>query len=154
MAPQAIFEPESEHFMDEFNIYKDDDNEENDNEEDEKSGFFKDINWNHNILELFEEIKEIKQDIWIQILTVYLDKNDNVSGIEFKITPEGIFYHEYIFVNFDEKGKITNDLKENIETYKEQDKEDDFYLDFKVVKKFYQTLVNLQNKQKIIIKQD
>ncbi|WP_281042199.1 hypothetical protein [Spiroplasma citri] len=148
MAPQAIFEPESEHFMDEFNIYKDDDNEENDNEEDEKSGFFKDINWNHNILELFEEIKKIKQDIWIQILTVYLDKNDNVSGIEFKITPEGSFYHDYIFVNFDEKGKITNDLKENIETYKEQDKEDDFYLDFKVVKKFYQTLMNLQNKQK------
>ncbi|WFG96044.1 hypothetical protein M1771_08025 [Spiroplasma citri] len=92
--------------------------------------------------------KKIKQDIWIQILTVYLDKNDNVSGIEFKITPVGSFYHDYIFVSFDEKGKITNDLKENIETYKEQDKEDDFYLDFKVVKNFYQTLMNLQNKQK------
>ncbi|WP_310612974.1 hypothetical protein [Spiroplasma citri] len=53
MAPQTIFEPESEHFMDEFNIYKDDDNEENDNEEDEKSGFFKDINWNHNHIRTF-----------------------------------------------------------------------------------------------------
>ncbi|APE75405.1 hypothetical protein [Spiroplasma citri] len=48
MAPQAIFEPESEHFMDEFNYTKDDDNE-----EDEKSGFFKDINWNHNHIRTF-----------------------------------------------------------------------------------------------------
>lgn len=134
----AFFEPESE----EFNIYRDKKGK------GKNSGFLNDINWKPQQLELFEELKKIKQNIWIQIYDVYLDKNDNVTGIGFRITPEGSFYHQYPSVHFDVQGNITDDLQEDLEFYKEEDKEDDPGC-LKLVKNFYKTLINLQNKQKL-----
>lgn len=82
MEAEVFFVPETE----EFNLYVD-------GKEIKNGSKFKKIKWKQNQLELFKRFKEIKQDIWIQIYDVYLDKLKNVIGIGFRITPEASFYH-------------------------------------------------------------
>lgn len=60
-------------------------------------------------MELFRRFKEIKQNIWIQIYNVYLDKLENVVEIGFRITPVASFYHEYPSIEFDENGLLVGD---------------------------------------------
>ncbi len=103
----AFFESE------EFNIYR------YQKRKGKNSGFLNDINWKPKQLKLFEELKKIKQNIWIKIYDVYLDKNDNATEIGFRISPEASFYHQYPSVDFDTQGNITDDLQEELEFYKE-----------------------------------
>ncbi|WP_342276346.1 hypothetical protein [Spiroplasma endosymbiont of Nebria brevicollis] len=103
MPAEIFFEPENE----EFNLYVAD-------KEIDSGGKFNQIKWKPNQIELFKRFKEIKQNIWIQIYDVYLDKLENVIGLGFRITPEASFYHEYPSIEFDENGSILGELKEEL----------------------------------------
>ena len=132
MAPEVWFEPEKE----EFNLYIE-------NKEVKNGGKFKKIKWKQNQLELFKRFKEIKQDIWIQIYDVYLDKSENVIGLGFRITPEASFYHEYPDINFDINGFIIGDLEAELKHIKTSSQKW-----YKLVHNFYKVLINLQKEQK------
>lgn len=129
----VFFEPETE----EFNLIRDKSNK-------DETGSFDKIKWKPQQLELFEEFKKIKQNFWIQIYDVYLDKDENVTCIGFRLTPEGSFYHEYPDISFDKKGNIEGNLKEELEYYKDEGAKA-----FNLVKNFFMVLIDLQNKQKI-----
>ncbi|WP_252321082.1 hypothetical protein [Spiroplasma endosymbiont of Lariophagus distinguendus] len=135
MAAEVFFEPENE----EFNLYID-------NKEVKRAGKFKKIKWKQNQLELFKRFKEIKQNIWIQIYDVYLDKSENVIGLGFRITPEASFYHEYPDIDFDINGFILGDLEEELKDIKASSQKW-----YKLVNNFYKVLINLQKEQKIIV---
>lgn len=132
MEAEVFFVPETE----EFNLYVD-------VKEIKNGSKFKKIKWKQNQLELFKRFKEIKQDIWIQIYDVYLDKLKNVIGIGFRITPEASFYHEYPDISFDINGFIIGDLETELKEIKLSSQKW-----YKLVNNFYKVLINLQNEQK------
>lgn len=81
--------------------------------------------------------------MWIQIYDVYLEKQNNVVKIRFRLTPEKEFYHEYPEIDFDKECNIISNLLEELIFYKDQAKEA-----YKLVNKFDQTLISLQSKSR------
>lgn len=131
---KLLFQPEKE----DFNIIV------GNNHKNRKLGSFNQINWKPQQLEIFKELKKIHQDIWIQIYDVYIDSDNNVYMIGFRITPELSFHHEYPVIIFNKKGNMVADLNQELESYKEKNKEC-----YEIVIKFYKVLISLQSKQKI-----
>ncbi|WP_308150263.1 hypothetical protein [Spiroplasma sp. AdecLV25b] len=135
MLAEVFFEPENE----EFNLYVD-------GHEMKNGSSFKKIKWKQNQLEFFKRFKEIKQDIWIQIYDIYLDKFKNVIGIGFRITPEASFYHQYPDIEFDLNGFIIGDLEAELKDIKVSSQKW-----YKLVNNFYKVLIKLQNEQNLTV---